>query len=1143
MYFKSKIISLIFISLVFSFLAAPAAFAFSFSGFDKPLKPYEKEDKQGKEQIYNWYVSLGLGESWSFASGHLGEDYVLRAQKDVDGNNISKAEIGQPVYSIADGVVFQVANWPECGKGNHGWGGVVLIKHQIPEDVDEKFNLTGTILLDPRAKDKKAEKKRVKKSAEKGTKIAYSMYGHLKNISVKNGQLIKKRDKIGEIGNVCKRNSANKYSPHLHFEIKNQEAIDEWQGGIGFGYSKIPNHAPNRYIPSKFIENNKNLIITEEKPKSITEKIKEKVKEIVASPEEFVSEPEGLISQEENLSFWDKINFSWKDFVANLKEFFGGNTGEIQVSEPLSEKEILEQTSTPSPESQKKESSPAAEASEKQSEPPKIEIWNQKFISYILKEENKEKGIYQITLKFQNIGNTIWTPEKVSLNVVGGYHGVAAKFYHSSWATKLRPTKLNTTVKPGGSAWFTFLLKFPEKSGEYYPQFRPVRYVKETNSFSWIGSGRAMFLIEIKKTSLKDFSFAAASASEIAKNDKKKEEKEPPTIEISELEEPEPGTEQEIELELESELEEKPKPKIVFKNITSPQSILSFKIEWGVENEDEIEKYNFGLWNEESQKCEIIAEINQAEYFFKGEDEKTYIFCVQAIDKEGNKGEWTKTKEITIDLLPTAYFDYFPTREDKGEKFVAVNETIIFDAIQSESSKEDRKIISYKWSFGDESEAIFEGEEFQKIEYLYSAAGDYIVTLTIKDDAGKESVVAKPVKVRKITVQEEWNKIFGEKGMDGGYSMKQTSDKGYIIVGSTYNDSQRSICLIKIDKDGNELWTKTYGSEIHKTGYAVEEIPGEGYIIGGISIYTSPEGNRTLAISLIKTDLDGEKEWDRLFPVSSGLGFKSVGSVPFSFLSLAKTEEGGYLVMTRVFSQTFSNRPINILLFKTDSNGEKEWEKIIENKDYYYPSLMQKVVDGGYIIVGFTDKNWVGKPTKERNDYDVFLIKVDSGGEKLWEKTYGIGDYGWRSDFALSGEQTLDGKYIITGFANISGGGICDIFLLKTDSEGDEEWRKTFHFQKWDWAYSVKQATDGGYIIVGGTDNGNSTSQEIYIIKTDSKGNLVWNKIIGEDNADETGYLVQQTVDGGYIILGNKEKNGNFDIWLIKLGPEILEKE
>ena len=247
--------------------------------------------------------------------------------------------------------------------------------------------------------------------------------------------------------------------------------------------------------------------------------------------------------------------------------------------------------------------------------------------------------------------------------------------------------------------------------------------------------------------------------------------------------------------------------------------------------------------------------------------------------------------------------------------------------------------------------------------------------------------------------------------------------------------------------------------------------------------------------------------------------------------------------MTRVFSQTFSNRPINILLLKTDSNGEKEWEKIIENKDYYYPSLMQKAVDGGYIIVGFTDKNWIGKPVKERNDYDVFLIKVDSGGEKLWEKTYGIGDYGWRSDFALSCEQTLDGEYIITGFANISDGGICDIFLLKTDLEGNEEWRKTFHFQNWDWAYSVKQTADGGYVIVGGADNGSSTSKEIYIIKTDFRGNLVWSQVIGEEDADETGYLVQQTVDGGYIILGEKEKNGNLYIWLIKLSPEFPKDE
>ena len=335
MFFKSKIISLISLSLFFSFLTV---FAFTFSGFDQPLKSYKKEDKQGREQTYNWYVSLELGESWDLSSGHLGEDWVLLDQKDVDNNDISKAEIGQSVYSIADGIVFKVADWPECGAGNHGWGGVVLIKHQIPDDIDKKFNLTNTILPNPKGTEeaKKAEGKRIQGLEEKGTKVVYSMYGHLKNIQVKEGDAIKKGDKVGEIGEVCYKNSTKKYTPHLHFEIKDQNAIDgekkiEGISGIGEGYSKLDAYAPNRYIPSNFIENNKNLIV-EEKPIAQPQ------------PQPQLSPPAGLTGGNDSLSFWDKIVFYWNGFVANVKEIFRGSTGEVQVAKPLTQTEVQQQT-------------------------------------------------------------------------------------------------------------------------------------------------------------------------------------------------------------------------------------------------------------------------------------------------------------------------------------------------------------------------------------------------------------------------------------------------------------------------------------------------------------------------------------------------------------------------------------------------------------------------------------------------------------------------------------------------------------------------------------------------------------------------------------------------------------------------------
>ncbi|HPQ22934.1 MAG TPA: peptidoglycan DD-metalloendopeptidase family protein [Candidatus Paceibacterota bacterium] len=520
--FKIKILFLvIFLSFTIIFIA----FAFSFSGFNYPFNPYQKKNDEGKlEGTYNWYVSLGLGESWSLANGHLGEDWVLPkgADKEIKNENgevksTIPAELGQPVYAIADGVVFKVAPWPECPRDkSHGWGGVVLIKHQILDDVDKTFDLTNTILPDPKdnEEDKKAEEKRVQELEKQGTKVVYSMYGHLKNIQVKEGDTIKKGDKVGEIGEVCYEGSTKKYAPHLHLEIKNQEAIKEDIiidniPGVGRGYSYTTAYAPNRYIPSKFIENNKNLVI-EEKP--ITQK-----------PSSIPPTPEGLTSSEENLSFWDKIAFYWNGFVANVKDLFGGTTGEVQVSKPLNESDIQKQTnqeiaSPASPPRNDNGETTIQQPTENSSSPSQpSETWDQKLISYKLDEQDKVNGIYKLTLNFQNTGNTTWTKDDVSLNIVGGNNGTAAKFYHPSWITRLRPAKVDTTTQPGNIASFTFLLQFPKEPGAYYPQFRPVRYIKDTNSFSWIGSDKAIFLAEVKESSPNNLTFAGASLYEITK--------------------------------------------------------------------------------------------------------------------------------------------------------------------------------------------------------------------------------------------------------------------------------------------------------------------------------------------------------------------------------------------------------------------------------------------------------------------------------------------------------------------------------------------------------------------------------------------------------------------------------------------------
>jgi hypothetical protein len=166
-----------------------------------------------------------------------------------------------------------------------------------------------------------------------------------------------------------------------------------------------------------------------------------------------------------------------------------------------------------------------------------------------------------------------------------------------------------------------------------------------------------------------------------------------------------------------------------------------------------------------------------------------------------------------------------------------------------------------------------------------------------------------------------------------------------------------------------------------------------------------------------------------------------------------------------------------------------------------------------------------------RGANDFLLMKTDSLGDTLWTKTHG----GSNTEFAYSLDQTSDQGFIMTGYTYSFGAGESDVYLVRTDSLGDTLWTKYFGGTAFDEGFCVRRTTDGGYIIAGYTDSFGMGGGDVYLIKTDSLGDSLWTKTFG-GSLNDFGVSVEQTSDLGYMVTGYTKSfgSGDFDLYLIK---------
>jgi hypothetical protein len=225
---------------------------------------------------------------------------------------------------------------------------------------------------------------------------------------------------------------------------------------------------------------------------------------------------------------------------------------------------------------------------------------------------------------------------------------------------------------------------------------------------------------------------------------------------------------------------------------------------------------------------------------------------------------------------------------------------------------------------------------------------------------------------------------------------------------------------------------------------------------------------------------------------------------------------------------SFASSQNDLLLLKLDSSGSIVWKKRFGGGNVDSARSVQQTSDGGFVVVGRTQSFGAGDP-------DLLLFKLDSSGNILWKKTFGESN----DDEPLSVRQTSDGGFIVAGVTGSFGFGISDLLLLKLDSSGNVAWKRIFRGSKSSAAFSVQQTSDSGFIVAGVTDfSPAASSSGLLLLRLDPSGNIVWKKTFGGGSLDGA-RSVQQTHDGGFIVAGDTYSfgAGSTDLLLLKLDP------
>uniref|UniRef100_UPI0026ECF18E T9SS type A sorting domain-containing protein n=2 Tax=Apibacter TaxID=1778601 RepID=UPI0026ECF18E len=414
----------------------------------------------------------------------------------------------------------------------------------------------------------------------------------------------------------------------------------------------------------------------------------------------------------------------------------------------------------------------------------------------------------------------------------------------------------------------------------------------------------------------------------------------------------------------------------------------------------------------------------------------------------------------------------------------------------------------------------------------------------------------------------QWQQSIGGKQGDYLFDIISTPDHGFLLAGSSLSkssdltdshfenkNSSLDYFLWKMNRSGILEWQKKLGGDRSDYLYSVNLTRDGGYILGGSSYSSFFRDKKDSCRGeddywIIKLNAYGNEEWQKT------LG----GTGSDKLLSIEQTWDGGYIVGGSSDSPPSyekledSRGAMDFWICKLDSKGQIEWQKTLGGSGY---DLLRRIkaTSDGYILAGYSNSPKSGEKSENTmGQGDFWLVKLDHNGYKLWDKTIG----GHLDDELMDLIITSDGNYLLAGSSNspqegnktaLQGNG-SDIWLVKTNRQGEILWQKSFDIGRIDTPNKIKETKKGNILISGNTIQSNTNGEiqsDYLVIKISESGDEIWRKQLGGPKRDWLQNTVETT--DGYLLLagtsdspkGNDktvETNGQTDFWIVKLQNE-----